>query len=160
MKKIIVMFVALVFLFGAGITVQAESKEGTAVVSDLLELVKDRSSEEVDELIEFIKEKLAAGDLATDQDIQNAIEEGEEKFQVALTEEEKQKILDVMHKIKELGLDPEKLLDQAKDLYNKFGDELIGNAEQAVKQSFKDSVSDFFTDFGNRIKDFCVNLFS
>ena len=53
MKKIIVMFVALVFLFGAGITVQAESKEGTAVVSDLLELVKDRSSEEVDELIEF-----------------------------------------------------------------------------------------------------------
>ncbi|MBQ3538174.1 MAG: DUF1002 domain-containing protein, partial [Clostridia bacterium] len=102
----------------------------------------------------------AAGDLATDQDIQNAIEEGEEKFQVALTEEEKQKILDVMHKIKELGLDPEKLLDQAKDLYNKFGDELIGNAEQAVKQSFKDSVSDFFTDFGNRIKDFCVNLFS
>ena len=160
MKKIIVMFAALVFLFGAGITVQAESKEGTAVVSDLLELVKDRSSEEVDELIEFIKEKLAAGDLATDQDIQNAIEEGEEKFQVALTEEEKQKILDVMHKIKELGLDPEKLLDQAKDLYNKFGDELIGNAEQAVKQSFKDSVSDFFTDFGNRIKDFCVNLFS
>lgn len=160
MKKIIVMFVALVFLFGAGITVQAESKEGTTVVSDLLELVKDRSSEEIDELIEFIKEKLAAGDLETDQDIQDAIEEGEERFQVALTEEEKQKILDVMHKIKELGLDPEKLLDQAKELYHKFGDELIGNAEQAVKQSFKDSVSNFFTDFGNRIKDFCVNLFS
>jgi len=158
MKKIIVMFAALIFLFGSGITVQAESKENTTVVSDLLELVKDRSGEEIDELIEFVKEKLTAGDLETDQDIQNAIREGEDKFQVSLTEEEKQKILDVMHKIKELGLDPEKLLEQTKELYHKFGDELVSNAEEAVKQSFKKSVTGFFSDFGNRIKDFVLNL--
>jgi len=124
------------------------------------ELADGENSEEIEELIAFIKAKLAAGELATDQDIQEAIKEGEEKFQVTLTEEEKQKILDVMHKIKELGLDPEKLLDQAKDLYNKFGDELMNNAEQAVKESVKASVSRFFTDFGNRIKDFFLNLFS
>jgi len=124
------------------------------------EIADGENSEEIEELIAFIKAKLAAGELATDQDIQEAIKEGEEKFQVTLTEEEKQKILDVMHKIKELGLDPEKLLDQAKDLYNKFGDELMNNAEQAVKESVKASVSRFFTDFGNRIKDFFLNLFS
>jgi len=124
------------------------------------ELADGENSEEIEELIAFIKAKLAAGELATDQDIQDAIKEGEDKFQVSLTEEEKQKILDVMHKIKELGLDPEKLLDQAKDLYQKFGDELINNAEEAVKQSFKASVSNFFADFGNRIKDFFLNLFS
>ena len=116
--------------------------------------------EEVEELIAFIKAKLAAGELTTDQDIQEAIKEGEEKFSVSLTDEEKEKILQVMHKIKELGLDPEMLLDQAKDLYNKFGDELINNAEEVVKQSLKDSVSNFFTDFGNRIKGFIGSIFS
>lgn len=124
------------------------------------EIADGENSKEIEELIAFIKAKLASGDLETDQDIQDAIKEGEDKFHVSLTEEEKQKILEVMHKIKELGLDPEKLLDQAKDLYNKFGDELISNAEQAVKQSFKDSVSNFFADFGSRIKEFVLNIFS
>lgn len=124
------------------------------------EIAAGENSEEVEELIAFIKAKLAAGELTTDQDIQKAIKEGEEKFNVSLTDEEKEKILQVMHKIKELGLDPEMLLNQAKDLYNKFGDELINNAEEAVKQTLKESVTGFFADFGNRIKDFFGSFFS
>lgn len=124
------------------------------------EIASGENSEEVEELIAFIKAKLAAGELTTDQDIQEAIKEGEEKFQVSLSEEDKEKILAVMHKIKDLGLDPEKLLDQAKDLYNKFGDELINNAEEAIKESFKESISNFFTDMGSTVKNFFTNLFS
>lgn len=124
------------------------------------EIAAGENSEEVEELIAFIKAKLAAGELATDQDIQEAIKEGEEKFSISLTDEEKEKILSVMHKIKELGLDPEKLLDQAKDLYEKFGDELINNAEEVIKNSFKESVSNFFSDLGTRVKDFFANIFS
>ena len=124
------------------------------------EIAEGENSEEIEELIAFIKAKLAAGELATDQDIQEAIKEGEEKFSVSLTDEEKEKILQVMHKIKELGLDPEKLLDQAKDLYAKFGDELINNAEEVIKNSFKESVSNFFTDMGTTVKNFFANLFS
>lgn len=124
------------------------------------ELAAGENNEEIEELIAFIKAKLAAGELATDQDIQEAIKEGEEKFSVSLTDEEKEKILQVMHKIKELGLDPEKLLDQAKDLYAKFGDELINNAEEVIKNSFKESVSNFFTDMGSTVKNFFSNIFS
>lgn len=124
------------------------------------EIADGENSEEIEELIAFIKAKLAAGELTTDQDIQEAIKEGEEKFSVSLTDEEKEKILQVMHKIKELGLDPEKLLDQAKDLYNRFGDELINNAEEAIKKSLKESISGFFTDLGNTVKNFFTNLFS
>lgn len=124
------------------------------------EIAEGENSEEIEELIAFIKAKLAAGELATDQDIQEAIKEGEEKFSVSLTDEEKEKILQVMHKIKELGLDPEKLLDQAKDLYAKYGDELINNAEEVIKKSFKDSVSNFFSDMGSTVKNFFTNLFS
>lgn len=124
------------------------------------EIAEGENSEEIEELIAFIKAKLAAGELATDQDIQEAIKEGEEKFSVSLTDEEKEKILQVMHKIEELGLDPEQLLDQAKDLYAKFGDELINNAEEVIKNSFKESVSNFFTDMGSTVKNFFANLFS
>ena len=123
------------------------------------EIASGENNEEIEELIAFIKAKLAAGDLASDQDIRDAIKEGEEKFGVSLTDEDKEKILQVMHKIKELGLDPEKLLDQAKDLYNKFGDELINNAEEVIKNSFKESISNFFTDLGSTVKDFFANIF-
>ena len=124
------------------------------------EIAGGENNGEIEELIAFIKAKLAAGELATDQDIQEAIKEGEEKFSVSLTDEEKEKILQVMHKIEELGLDPEQLLDQAKDLYAKFGDELINNAEEVSKNSFKESVSNFFTDMGSTVKNFFANLFS
>ena len=115
MKKFMIMLAVLISVFGFGITAQAAQQEDSFDISELVELLNDRSSEEVEELIAFIKAKLAAGDLATDQDIQDAIKEGEE---------------------------------------------LINNAEETVKQSFKASVSNFFADFGNRIKDFFFNLFT
>lgn len=124
------------------------------------EIADGENSEEVEELFAFIKAKLAAGELETDQDIEDAIQEGEEKFEVTLTEEEKEKILQVMNKIKELGLDPEKLLEQAKDLYEKFGDELLTNAQEAVKQTFTESVKQFFADLGSTIKEFFAGFFS
>ena len=53
-----------------------------------------------------------------------------------------------MLKIKKLGLDPNMLLDQAADLYDKFGDELLN---KATDESFfsglgkiKDSIVEFF----------------
>lgn len=148
-----------------------EQVSGEAVPDQVLDTAMDElittgkiaegeNSEEIEELIAFIKAKLAAGELETDQDIEEAIKEGEEKFQVTLTEEEKEKILQVMNKIRELGLDPEKLLDQAKDLYSKYGDELLNNAQEAVKQTFLESVKQFFNDFGNAVKDFFAGFFS
>ena len=159
MKKWILMFAVVVSVFGFVLTAHASSTDDS-VLSELTELVKGRSSEEIEEVVEFSKDKLEEGELETDQDIQDAIEEGEDKFQVTLTEEEKQKILDVMHKIKDLGLDPEKLLDRAKEMYTRFGDELVENAETAVKETVKSSVTNYFSDFGKRIKEFVVTIFS
>lgn len=159
MKKWILMFAVVVSAFGIVLPAHASSTDDS-VLSELIELVKGRSSEEIEDVVEFIKDKLEEGELETDQDIQDAIKEGEDKFQVALTEEEKQKILDVMHKIKDLGLDPEKLLDRAKDMYIKFGDELVDSAETAVKETVKNSVTNYFSDFGKRIKEFVFTIFS
>lgn len=102
---------------------------------------KSANSEEVEELIAFIKAKLAAGELETEEDIRRAIAEGEQRFGVSLDESEIQQIVDFMMKIKKLGLDPNVLLDQAADLYDQFGDELLTKASD---EGFWKSVWGFF----------------
>ena len=177
MKKIIVMLMMLTLMMGFGITAQAAPENDTSaeeavsvdqesVITQVKELMDKMGSAEgenaevIEELIDFVKAKFAAGELETEEDIQNVIEEGEEKFQVTLTEEEKQMILDVMNKIKKLGLDPEKMLDQAKGLYSQYGDELIDNASESIKNSLMDSVKQYFNDFTTTVKDFFTGFFS
>ena len=118
---------------------------------------KSANSEEVEELIAFIKAKLAAGELETEEDIRKAITEGEQRFGVSLDESEIQQIVDFMMKIKKLGLDPNVLLDQAADLYDQFGDELL---TKATDEGFWKSVWGFFSNCGNAVIDFFKNLFS
>jgi len=124
------------------------------------ELSKEENAELVEDVIGFIREKLEAGELETEEDISNAIQEGEEKFDVNLTEAEKEKIMQLMQKIKELGLNPEKLLEQAQRLYGQFGDELVENTEETIKKSVGNSIAGFFKDMGNRVKGFFSNIFS
>lgn len=115
-------------------------------------VTKSASDEEVEALIAYIKAKLAAGELETEDDIRKAIKEGEQKFGVSLDESEEQQIVDFMLKIKKLGLDPNVLLDQAADLYSKFGDELLNKATD----------DGFFSGLGNivnSIADFFKGLF-
>lgn len=114
-------------------------------------VTKSASDEEVEALIAYIKAKLAAGELENEADIRKAIGEGEEKFGVSLGESEEQQIVDFMLKIKKLGLDPNMLLDQAADLYDKFGDELLIKAQdESFMSGFSsviDSVVGFFKSF-------------
>lgn len=114
-------------------------------------VTKSASDEEVEALIAYIKAKLAAGELENETDIRNAIAEGEQKFGVTLQDSEKQQIVDFMLKIKKLGLDPNMLLDQAADLYSKFGDELLTKGQDT---SFWGNVGNFFTSVKNFFKSF------
>lgn len=114
------------------------------------------SSEQVEELIAYIKGKLAAGELDNEEEIRAAIAEGEEKFGVDLTDAEVQQIVDFMMKIKDLGLDPNMLLDQAADLYAQYGDELL---QKAQDPGFWGNVGNFFVSAGNAIADFFKDLF-
>lgn len=122
------------------------------------------NSEDIEQLVAYIKAKMASGELQTDDDIKAAIEEGETKFGISLSEEEVQQIVDVMNKIKELGLDPNDLLSQAQDLYSKFGDDLFTNAENVIKTSISDSVSGYLSDLGQtisgKVNSFFKKLFS
>lgn len=117
----------------------------------------DADSQEIEELIAFVKAKVAAGDLNSDSDIQSAIEEGEQKFGVSLSPEEIQQIIDIMNKINALGLDPNVLVQQAEDLYGKFGTDFLNHIDSG--EIAKVAASNIFSQIGNAIKSFFSGLF-
>ena len=62
-----------------------------------------------------------------------------------------------MLKIKELGLDPNMLVDQAADLYEKWGDDFVNHLDEG---GFFESVGEFFSNIGKSIGEFFTGLFS
>lgn len=120
--------------------------------------MKDADSDDIEALIAFVKAKVAAGQLSSDADIQAAIEEGQEKFGVSLSEEEIAQIVEIMQKINQLGLDPNMLIEQAEDLYSKFGTDFlehIGDNSELAKAA----AGNIFSKIGNAIKNFFAGLF-
>lgn len=123
--------------------------------------VQDADSQDIEELIAFVKAKVAAGGLDSDDQIRSAIEEGEDKFGVTLTEDEINQIIAIMQKINQLGLDPNVLVAQAEDLYSKFGKDFLKNldTDAIAKEVAKSAASGFFAKIGDAIKGFFAGLF-
>lgn len=120
--------------------------------------MKDADSDDIEALIAFVKANVAAGQLSSDADIQAAIKEGEEKFGVSLSEDEIGQIVEVMQKINQLGLDPNMLIEQAEDLYSKFGTDFlehIGDSGELAKAA----AGNIFSRIGSAIKNFFAGLF-
>lgn len=140
----------------------AESTLDTAMdelitTGEIAELAGE-NSQEIEELIAFVKAKVAAGDLETEEDILSAIEEGQQQFGVSLSDEQIQKIIEIMQKINELGLDPQMLVKQAEDLYSRFGTDFLNSIDaEAIAKEVSEG---FFSQIINAIKDFFSGLFS
>ena len=123
--------------------------------------MQDADSQDIEELIAFVKAKVAAGGLDSDDQIRSAIEEGEDKFGVSLTEDEINQIIAIMQKINQLGLDTNVLVAQAEDLYSKFGKDFLKNldTDAIAKEVAKSAASGFFAKIGDAIKGFFAGLF-
>lgn len=78
--------------------------------------------DEAEQLIAMVKEKVAADNLDSAQEIGEVIDEAANQLNVNLSEEDRQKIEDLMQKISDLDLNVDQLREQAKDIYNKLED--------------------------------------
>lgn len=117
------------------------------VTSDIGENIGD--SEKAAELVGFVKNEVASGNLSEDE-ISSLIDEAASEMQISLSEEDKQKILDLMDKINGLDLDVNQLKEQVEGLYEKLQDldlDIQINSEQAQNffQRLIDSIMDFFS---------------
>ncbi len=133
---------------------------------ELEESIENASSEEVEGLIAFIKAELNDEKLDTRDDIESAVRGAVKEYdggRVELSEEEIQKIVDIMVKIKKLGLDYGTLLDEAAKLY-KEGKLTTENVEGLLSGKNKAAVAgavvkSFFTGLVKNIKGFFSDLF-
>lgn len=122
-------------------------------------------SEQIEELIALVKAEIADKDLNTREEIDAAVREAITKYNAELTESEIKQIVDLMVKIKELGIDYNTLLDQAADLYEKYGDSLI-NADGTINLSseakgeiIKQVVGNFVNNLFEKIGGFFKGIF-
>lgn len=164
-----------------GTEAQSGETEGQSDVSRSL------SDDQLDELLDFIKEKWDAGELEGENAIREAIEEGEAQFGVELQDSVKDQIADGMEKLDALGLDHDTVIDLAGKLYREHGDaiaenfqelyeeygsaladsvemavseQLVEPAKEAAKEAVKNTAQTFWQDLKNSVVSFFKNIFS
>lgn len=111
------------------------------------QMAEDMNSEDIEQLMAFVKAKVVEGGLDNDEAISEAIDEGAEQLNITITEEEKQTIISLMKKISDLDLDIDSMKEQAKDLFNKLED--MGIDKEQAKNFFQkiiDAIQSFFND--------------
>lgn len=123
---------------------------------DTAELAKEIGSDDAEKLVALAKQKVIAGDLNSAADIEQAVEEAAKSLDISLTDAQKQKLVDLLDKIKDLDIDVNSLKEQAKGMYEKIKD--LGIEMEDAKNIFE-KVASFFTELGNKISSFLENLF-
>ncbi len=134
-----------------GEKISAESMD--TAVNELVvtsRMAEDMNSEDVEQLIAFVKAKVVEGGLDNEEAISEAIDEGASQLGISITDEEKQTIISLMKKISNLDLDIDSMKKQAKDLFNKLED--MGIDKEQAKNFFQkiiDAIQKFFNDLFN-----------
>ena len=144
-----------------GIFEAYEAMTGEAVQDSLNELVvtgeleasiQGLTDQEVEEFIAYIKSLIAEKGLTDEKSINEAIDEACDKYGVTLSDDERQKIVDLLLKITSLGIDLSGLVDYAASLYNSFKN---GGSSSGIIAS----IGNFFGNIFSAIGEFFKNLF-
>ncbi len=163
-KRILAFMLSAVLFTSSGLSVFAGQEQ--TVESSREESLMDGAltKEQADEIFQFIIQKIADGSLDSEEAVREAIAEGEELFRISLSEEEKEKIVQIVDQVNTWGLDTEGLAEKAKSLYEEYGLELLEDPKKAAAEAVKSSVStslkgigDFFAGIGRGIKNFFQN---
>ena len=195
MKKKVGLLVLALTLLLSGMNVQAAEKENngnigkyfnffvnelmgkeqeeslSSLIGSVEELVKDVEPKEVEKLIAFVEQQIQKGNWDSEEGIREAISQGEKEFKVTLTESQKSQILNIIAKVKQLGISPDFLLDQAKKIYEKYGKEIkeesanagkdiLKDAKDKVQEEVKKSIADYFSDMVQSVKSFFKGIFN
>lgn len=131
--------------------------------------VKDAlgDDEKASELISYIKAQIAANDLNTKEEIEAAVRKGNKELDANLSEEQIKQIVEVMVKIKAMGIDFNVLAEQADKIYSKYGDQIKAGTftiedvdwnDLGIGKVISNSVSNFLEGVGSSVKSFFGGL--
>jgi len=123
------------------------------------------NNEDVEALIAWLKNMIATGKLDTsdEKSIRDTIAAGEAQFGVTLSKEEEDDIVNLLKKLDSLGLNGSYLINQAENLYEKYGSDVVNQASEAVNEAVEQAVSQatqsFFQSIKESFSDFFKGLF-
>lgn len=100
------------------------NEDAFAVATDELvltgELVDELDSEQVSDLIAYLKQQIAENGMDDPDRLTEAVRQAAAEMDVNLTDEQVSKIVDLLLKLSKLDIDAGKLVSQAKELYDKL----------------------------------------
>ena len=131
---------------------EIDSDSADAATNELVltgELGDSIGKDEAAELVALVKNKVLTDGLDSEEEIMNAIDEASEELNLNLTDEQKNKLSDLMKKIEGLDLDIDKIKSQAQSIYDKLKNMDI---DLDGAQGFLDKVKGFFSSLWDKIK--------
>ena len=117
------------------------------------QLVKNVDADTANEVLDFVKEKADSGALDSEEGLKAALQEGKEQFGVEISEADAQKLVDTVQKLEDIGFSPDTVIDEAKDLYQKYGEDCVDHVGEAVTNAVKDAASNAAEDFTDYLKE-------
>ena len=135
-----------------GEVVSEEKKEiDNEEIAKTGELGQDIGKDEAAELVKVVKEAVVKNDIKSQEDIEKVIADSAQELNIALTDEQKQKISELMTKISSLDLNVEDIKSQLKNISGQLG-KLTENSDEvkSVVQKILDFITNAFDKlFGN-----------
>lgn len=111
------------------------------LTGDIAQIVGD--SQKAEELLAYLKQVIIENGLDSEAEIQKAIEDACDEFDITLTQDEIDQLINLLMKIKDLDLDLDTIMSQAQALYDKLDAMNAGGFIDKVIAFFQ-SIIDFF----------------
>ena len=167
MRKKIIAAVLLVFLTAGTIPGQAyasDAKPDQGIVDQIKEQLADAfenmDQETADQVFDFLKDQAKEGNLSSGTGIQEAIQEGQEKFGVEISEADAKTLVNTMEKLEDMGFSAEYVVEKAGNLYEEYGMDFADHADELVKGAVKNAASNAVNSFWQNLKDSVKNFFT
>lgn len=90
------------------------------LTGELADELENLDGEQVSELIAYLKQYVAEHGLDDPQKLEELVRQASSEMDMGLTDEQVSKIVDLLLKLNKLDIDADKLVSQAKELYNKL----------------------------------------
>ena len=116
------------------------------------------NKEQAAELIAAVKQKVFSDGLTSSTDIRDAVESSAGALNLDISDDDVDKIVDMMEKVSKEDIDVDAITSQAKEIYDKLKDSGI-DFSNVDTSGLVEKVGDFFTGIFEAIADFFTGLF-
>lgn len=110
-----------------------------------------------DATADVMKDDEQAADLPQNAD---EVQELAKQFDVELSQEDAQKLVDTMEKLEELGVSPDVVKEKATELYQKYGKDCVEHVQEAVTDAVKGAAENAAQNFADDVKQSVSNTVS